>query len=180
MPRVAAGPDSAAGEMLLLCNGSKCSAYKMIARKLNRDSVVYRPFGTPMRGRNVCSFSGLVSGRSPDLEVSGDPCPIGHFVQGNEMRRLALLTALAATALAGPAFARDNSWYVGVEGGLMQPQDTKFNVGPSPLSPGGRTTIDNKLGYDVDAILGYDFGMFRLEEEDQKTARFERRRAIQF
>uniref|UniRef100_UPI000496E0A7 outer membrane protein n=1 Tax=Rhizorhabdus wittichii TaxID=160791 RepID=UPI000496E0A7 len=81
------------------------------------------------------------------------------------MRRLALLTALAATALAGPAFARDNSWYVGVEGGLMQPQDTKFNVGPSPLSPGGRTTIDNKLGYDVDAILGYDFGMFRLEEE---------------
>ncbi|MBO9375846.1 OmpA family protein [Sphingomonas histidinilytica] len=81
------------------------------------------------------------------------------------MRRLALLTALAATALAGPAFARDNSWYVGIEGGVMQPQDTKFNVGPSPLSPGGRTTIDNKLGYDVDAILGYDFGMFRLEEE---------------
>ncbi|KKC24617.1 outer membrane protein, partial [Sphingomonas sp. SRS2] len=82
------------------------------------------------------------------------------------MRKFALMAALAATALAGPAFARDDSWYVGIEGGVMKPRDTKFDVGPSPFSPvGGRTTVEHKLGYDVDAVLGYDFGMIRLEEE---------------
>jgi hypothetical protein len=33
------------------------------------------------------------------------------------MRKLAIAVALASTALASPAFARDDAWYVGIEGG---------------------------------------------------------------
>ena len=82
------------------------------------------------------------------------------------MRKLAILAALAASALAAPAFATDHSAYVGLEGGALFPKDLIFDVGPSPLAPGGaRTRVDGKTGYDIDAVLGYDFGMFRLEEE---------------
>ena len=81
------------------------------------------------------------------------------------MRKLAILAALASTALAAPSLARDNAWYVGVEGGGLLHEDMKFDVGPSTLSPGGRATVDSKTGFDVDGIVGYDFGMFRLEGE---------------
>ena len=43
------------------------------------------------------------------------------------MRKLAIMAALASTALATPAVARDNSWYVGVEGGAMIVEDTKLD-----------------------------------------------------
>ncbi|MBW8910418.1 MAG: flagellar motor protein MotB, partial [Sphingomonas sp.] len=72
------------------------------------------------------------------------------------MRKLAILAALASTALAAPAFARDNAWYVGVEGGAMILEDLKFDVGPSTLSPGGQAKVDSKTGWDVDGIVGYD------------------------
>ena len=39
------------------------------------------------------------------------------------MRKLAIAVALASTALATPAVARDNSFYVGVEGGIMIVED---------------------------------------------------------
>lgn len=35
------------------------------------------------------------------------------------MRKLAVTLALASTALTTPALARDDAWYVGVEGGSM-------------------------------------------------------------
>ena len=35
------------------------------------------------------------------------------------MRKLAIGLALASTALASPALARDGQWYVGVEGGAL-------------------------------------------------------------
>ena len=35
------------------------------------------------------------------------------------MRKLAISLALASTALASPALARDDQWYVGVDGGAM-------------------------------------------------------------
>ena len=44
------------------------------------------------------------------------------------MRKLALMAVLASTALAAPATARDNSWYVGVEGGAMKVQNFNFDV----------------------------------------------------
>ena len=81
------------------------------------------------------------------------------------MRKLAILAALASTALAAPAFARDNAWYVGAEGGGMLLEDLKFDVSPVLPITGGQTTVDSKVGFDVDGIIGYDFGMFRLEGE---------------
>ena len=44
------------------------------------------------------------------------------------MRKLAIAMALASTALASPALARDNSWYVGVEGGFMIVEDEELDL----------------------------------------------------
>ena len=82
------------------------------------------------------------------------------------MRKLAIVLALASTALATPALARDKSWYVGVEGGAMIVEDLKFDITPS----GGTrindaSSLDHDYGFDVDANIGYDFGGFRIETE---------------
>ncbi|WP_156441212.1 MULTISPECIES: outer membrane protein, partial [unclassified Sphingomonas] len=78
------------------------------------------------------------------------------------MRKLAITLALATTALATPALARDNAWYVGVEGGAMIVEDHDFD-----LSSTGQNILstDNDYGWDVDATIGYDFGPFRVEAE---------------
>ncbi|MEE9432797.1 MAG: OmpA family protein [Sphingorhabdus sp.] len=77
------------------------------------------------------------------------------------MRKLAIGLALASTALATPALARDGQWYVGVEGGAMLLED--FDLGVN----GGSNDIvlENQIGYDFGGIVGYDFGGFRLEAE---------------
>ena len=77
--------------------------------------------------------------------------------------------------------ARDGSGYFGIEGGILFPKDqdadlfvdytttqtpaTPVVVGPSDTTFNNTFGIDYKMGYDVDAIVGYDFGMFRLEGE---------------
>jgi opacity protein-like surface antigen len=92
-----------------------------------------------------------------------------------------LLAAVAVAAVASPAAARDGSGYVGVEGGIMFPKDqdadlfvdytttqtpaTPVVVGPADTTFSNTFGIDYKKGYDVDAIAGYDFGMFRVEGE---------------
>ena len=82
------------------------------------------------------------------------------------MRKLAVAVALAGTALAGPALAKDHSFYVGLEGGGIIAQNETFNLrdttGATYSAP---LTAHYKVGYDVDGILGYDFGMFRTEFE---------------
>jgi opacity protein-like surface antigen len=85
------------------------------------------------------------------------------------MMRNILLAAVAVASIATPALARDGSPYVGVEGGLMIVED--FDV-DSVIRNGATTTVakdaysvDFKRGHDLDAIAGYDFGMFRLEGE---------------
>ncbi len=77
------------------------------------------------------------------------------------MRKLAVVLALASTALATPALARDKSWYVGVEGGAMIVEDIDYDIGALPKAG----TVDHHYGYDVDGVMGYDFGGFRLETE---------------
>src|SRR5690348_10492011 len=82
-----------------------------------------------------------------------------------------LLAAVATAAIATPAFARDGSPYIGVDLGVMKPQDTNLRTNidfGSPLgirSAGDGFIIDHKVGYDVDLNAGYDFGMFRIEGE---------------
>ncbi len=82
------------------------------------------------------------------------------------MRKLAVALALCSTALAGPALAKDNSFYVGLEGGGIISQAESFDL---TATNGTVTTAplraNYKVGYDVDGILGYDFGMFRSEFE---------------
>ncbi len=77
------------------------------------------------------------------------------------MRKLAIAMALASTALAAPAVARDQSFYVGIEGGVMLVEDTDFDVDDFQDA----VTIDHKKGFDVDVLGGYDFGLFRVEGE---------------
>src|SRR5438309_10894838 len=82
------------------------------------------------------------------------------------MRKLAIAVALASTAMAKPAVARDHSFYAGLEGGVMWVEDVDFDYADSnglALTPG--LIVRNKLGWDVDAVAGYDFGMLRLEGE---------------
>ncbi len=77
------------------------------------------------------------------------------------MRKLAVTLALATTALSTPALARDDAWYVGVEGGAMLVEDIHFDVGASK----DVVTQNNHVGYDVGGEIGYDFGPFRAEAE---------------
>src|SRR6478735_6552765 len=86
------------------------------------------------------------------------------------MRKLAILAALASTALATPAVARDHTWYAGIEGGAMLVEDTDFDfhgnvINQQDIDIKNAITLDHKIGADVDLIGGYDFGMFRVEAE---------------
>ena len=93
-----------------------------------------------------------------------------------------LLTATAAVAFASPAAARDGQPYFGIEGGILLPKDqdadidVDFTTTQTPAAPAapagpGDTSFNNALGMDyrrgidLDAIVGYDFGAFRLEGE---------------
>lgn len=77
------------------------------------------------------------------------------------MRKLAIGLALASTALASPALARDDQWYVGVDGGAMIVEDLHIDVGTTTNG----IKIDHEYGYDFGGVVGYDFGPFRLEAE---------------
>ena len=77
------------------------------------------------------------------------------------MRKLAIVMALASTALATNAYARDGAWYVGVEGGGLLVEDSDFDLGAVSKA----VTVEHEKGYDVDGIIGYDFGPVRAEFE---------------
>ncbi|MGB6184824.1 MAG: outer membrane beta-barrel protein, partial [Sphingopyxis granuli] len=77
------------------------------------------------------------------------------------MRKLAVAVALASTALASPAVARDNSWYVGVGGGVMIVEDIDLDIGTAANA----VSLDHRKGYDFEGVVGYDFGGFRAEVE---------------
>ena len=83
-----------------------------------------------------------------------------------------LLAAAAAAVLATPATARDNSFYVGAEGGVLFPQKQNIdgavdfaNPTVPDIAAGRIGSVKSKVGYDLDFIGGYDFGRFRLEGE---------------
>ncbi|MCB2057795.1 MAG: porin family protein, partial [Novosphingobium sp.] len=77
------------------------------------------------------------------------------------MRKLVLGMALASTALASPALARDDSWYVEGDLGATLVEDGHFDV--NGLHDALKS--DYGTGFDVGGIVGYDFGGFRLEAE---------------
>src|SRR3546814_6687757 len=77
------------------------------------------------------------------------------------MRKLAIVMAFASTALATTAQARDGAWYVGVEGGGMIVEDSDFDLGATS----NEVTVEHEKGFDVDGIIGYDFGGISAEFE---------------
>lgn len=77
------------------------------------------------------------------------------------MRKTAIAVALATSALASPALARDGAFYIGAEGGAMIVEDTDLATRSNNLD----SNIDADYGYDFDGIVGYDFGVFRIEAE---------------
>jgi opacity protein-like surface antigen len=101
--------------------------------------------------------------------------------------RIYLLAATAAAAIAAtPALANDGSPYIGLEAGVTWPKSQHIDAAvdfTDPATPdiliGRAATVKHKMGYDVDGIFGYDFGMFRLEGElgykhsKLKNARFD-------
>jgi len=83
-----------------------------------------------------------------------------------------LLAGAAALIVATPAAARDNSGYFGIEGGVLFPKSQSVDASADFTDPLVSDIDDtrvarfkSKTGYDIDAIAGYDFGMFRLEGE---------------
>lgn len=94
--------------------------------------------------------------------------------------RAYLMAGLAIAAVATPAMGRDHAPYLGVEGGILFPRTTDYNVSSTrtvtttifgPVTTSTATTVRDgfisryKRGVDIDAIAGYDFGFFRLEGE---------------
>ena len=77
------------------------------------------------------------------------------------MRKLVIGMALASSALATPALARDGSWYVELDFGPSIVEDSKFDIGTVKNA----ANLDSKYGVDGGAAIGYDFGAFRLEGE---------------
>src|SRR4051794_41967500 len=84
-----------------------------------------------------------------------------------------LLAATAAAVLATPAVAGAPGPYVGIEGGVTFPHSSDLDIVLNNTTASPPTTatysngynVDFKTGYDVDAIGGYKFGLFRLELE---------------
>ena len=83
------------------------------------------------------------------------------------MRNVAVAVALATTALAGPTLARPvQTWYVGVEGGAVLAEDQDFKItSTSGVVTNNGIKANYNVGYDVDGVIGYDFGGFRAEFE---------------
>jgi outer membrane protein OmpA-like peptidoglycan-associated protein len=82
------------------------------------------------------------------------------------MRNLAVALALATTALASPVLAKDGSFYVGVDGVAVLTEDSKFDLRDTAgVAYKDSIKSNTKVGYDVDGVVGYDFGMFRTEFE---------------
>ena len=77
------------------------------------------------------------------------------------MRKLAIIMALASTAIVTPAMARNDAWYIGVTGGPSIVEDVQLDIA------GGNDNgkIDHKTGHEASGVIGYDFGAFRLEAE---------------
>jgi outer membrane protein OmpA-like peptidoglycan-associated protein/opacity protein-like surface antigen len=83
------------------------------------------------------------------------------------MRKTIFGVALATTILAGPALAKDKSWYVGAEVGAILAQNQSFdirNAAGTQVSPDALRT-KYRVGYDAGGFIGYDFGPFRAEFE---------------
>src|SRR5690606_13623962 len=81
------------------------------------------------------------------------------------MRKLVIGMAMASTALASPALARDGQWYIEGQGGPMIVEDLDFDILDADGEVVETAGADTDKGYDFGGVVGYDFGGFRLEAD---------------
>ncbi len=82
------------------------------------------------------------------------------------MKTLSSALAIATMMIAAPAAARDRSPYVGIDGGLLVAHDVSLDfVRDGEVIADEYIQIDHRLGYDLDLVAGYDFGLIRAEAE---------------
>ncbi len=83
------------------------------------------------------------------------------------MRKFVVAIALATTAMAGPALAKDKAWYIGVEAGAVLQENQEFDIYNAARTVKVSDGLRNRynIGYDVGGNIGYDFGKFRAEFE---------------
>jgi opacity protein-like surface antigen len=84
------------------------------------------------------------------------------------MKRIGLAAIAVSTVLAAaPASAKENTWYIGADIGVLLPRDTEIDIGDVNTGNSFNNAIDlqHKTGYDIDGVVGYDFGGFRVEGE---------------
>ncbi len=78
------------------------------------------------------------------------------------MRKLCVAAILASTVLSAPAFAKDDYWYVSLQGGpsLFENQNHRLVTGGVAAAT---TAVQTKsdTGFNVAGEIGYDFGAFR-------------------
>src|SRR5690606_30054145 len=82
------------------------------------------------------------------------------------MRAAFVGLVLASTALAAPSYAQDTGAYVGIEGGAVWADELDDSV--DIFDDDGdedAITLDTSTGWEAGALIGYDFGGFRLEGE---------------
>ncbi len=77
------------------------------------------------------------------------------------MRKIALGMAVAASAIAAPALARDGQAYLEADIGAVI--DNQFDVAIQGFDDAA--SVDHSDGWDLGAIFGYDFGLIRTEAE---------------
>ena len=86
------------------------------------------------------------------------------------MRKSLIVVALASSAIAAPAYAREGALYVEGQFGPMLVEDIDFDIGAIDNA----ATLDSKWGFDGGGIVGYDFGPFRVEAEaSYRRAKFD-------
>lgn len=83
------------------------------------------------------------------------------------MKNSVFLLASAAMFVAVPAQAREGQVYVGVNGGISLEDQVTVDVdnGRDDGLLENAAFADTNTGIDADAVIGYDFGPFRLEAE---------------
>jgi OmpA-OmpF porin, OOP family len=81
------------------------------------------------------------------------------------MHKYLLATVAAAALASSPAFARDGAPYVGLEGGVMWVSDDDVDYQGFRGDLDTEVDVGHKMGWDLDAIFGYDFGPVRAEGE---------------
>jgi OOP family OmpA-OmpF porin len=86
------------------------------------------------------------------------------------VRKILIGMALASSMLASPAMARDDSLYIGLDGGVVfgGSLGSDFDLDDDDdFDDDERDVFDlkTKAGWEAGLLLGYDFGGFRLEAE---------------